>query len=63
MLHSGRPRLQRPHAGQRPACAEAATPTLMRWLCRARRSYLTWTPEIAREITNRWISDVPSKMS
>ena len=25
--------------------------------------YLMWTPEIAREITSRWISAVPSKMS
>jgi hypothetical protein len=24
--------------------------------------YLTWTPEIAREMTRRWISEVPSKM-
>jgi hypothetical protein len=26
-------------------------------------SYLMCTPEIAREITSRWISAVPSKMS
>ena len=24
--------------------------------------YLTWTPEIAREMTRRWISEVPSKI-
>ena len=24
--------------------------------------YLIWTPEIAREITRRWISEVPSKI-
>jgi hypothetical protein len=26
------------------------------------QSYLTWTPEIAREMTSRWISEVPSKI-
>ena len=26
-------------------------------------AYLMWTPETAREITSRWISAVPSKMS
>ena len=25
-------------------------------------SYLMWTPEMARLITSRWISDVPSKI-
>ena len=25
-------------------------------------SYLIWTPEIAREMTRRWISEVPSKI-
>jgi hypothetical protein len=29
---------------------------------KAQVSYLMCTPEMAREITNRWISDVPSKM-
>jgi hypothetical protein len=24
--------------------------------------YLMWTPEIAREMTRRWISEVPSKI-
>jgi hypothetical protein len=28
----------------------------------AQVDYLMCTPEMAREITNRWISDVPSKM-
>ena len=32
-------------------------------LARAESSYLMCTPEIAREITRRWISAVPSKMS
>jgi hypothetical protein len=26
------------------------------------QGYLTWTPEIAREMTSRWISEVPSKI-
>ena len=26
------------------------------------QGYLTWTPEIAREMTRRWISEVPSKI-
>jgi hypothetical protein len=26
------------------------------------QGYLTWTPEIARLITRRWISEVPSKI-
>jgi hypothetical protein len=29
---------------------------------RPSQNQLMWIPEIAREITNRWISDVPSKM-
>ncbi|EEP72696.1 hypothetical protein MCAG_03023 [Micromonospora sp. ATCC 39149] len=28
----------------------------------AARAQRTYTPEMAREITSRWISDVPSKM-
>ena len=32
-------------------------------LCEREFGYLIWTPEIAREITSRWISEVPSKMS
>jgi len=26
------------------------------------QGYLTWTPEIARLMTSRWISEVPSKI-
>jgi hypothetical protein len=26
------------------------------------QGYLTWMPEIAREMTSRWISEVPSKI-
>jgi hypothetical protein len=26
------------------------------------QGYLTWTPEIEREMTSRWISEVPSKI-
>ncbi len=26
------------------------------------QGYLTWTPEIEREMTRRWISEVPSKI-
>ena len=31
-------------------------------LSRRKFVYLTWTPEIAREMTRRWISEVPSKI-
>ena len=31
-------------------------------LAQAVSSYLMWTPEIAREMTRRWISEVPSKI-
>ncbi len=30
--------------------------------CGAGAGYLMWTPEIAREMTRRWISEVPSKI-
>jgi hypothetical protein len=35
---------------------------LRRPLLSRRKPYLTWTPEIAREMTKRWISEVPSKI-
>jgi hypothetical protein len=39
---------------------QAPGPPLLRR--RAGRAYLICTPEIAREITRRWISEVPSKI-
>ena len=37
-------------------------PLVSRALDTPARSYLMWIPEIARAITKRWISDVPSKI-
>ena len=45
----------------RSAYAEAGAPLKLSSLCFL-VDQLMWMPEIAREITSRWISEVPSKI-
>ena len=47
---------RRPHSGVPKGRGTSEPPASRRLV------YLTWTPEIAREMTRRWISEVPSKI-
>ena len=47
---------------ERLAAARASRGAVSSACARHRVAYLMWTPEIARLITRRWISEVPSKI-
>jgi hypothetical protein len=47
---------------QRPAAARAVAQPVAVQVDLARSDYAIFIPEIARAITSRWISDVPSKI-